>query len=76
MIIAVRTVLVAVLKLLHILSKALFAFFAGKGHLEGLFEVVLLGFGVAFGAVEPLATARGADGDLGVEDVFAGDMLV
>ena len=35
-----------------------------------------LGFGVAFGAVEPLAAAGRADGDLGIEDVFAYRVLV
>lgn len=32
---------------------------------------MLLGLGVALCAVEPFVAAGGADGDLGVEDVFA-----
>lgn len=70
-VVAVRAVLVAVFEFGHVFAETLFTFLACKGHFHGLFESVVLGFGVAFGAVEPLFAARGADGDLGVEDVFA-----
>lgn len=53
MVVAVGAVLVALVKLLDVLAEALFAFLAGKDHFEGGFQSVGLGFGVAFGAVEP-----------------------
>jgi len=56
-----RAVLIAVVEFRHILPEALFALFAGEDHFGGLFEAVRLGFGVAFGAVEPLFAAGGAD---------------
>lgn len=71
-VVAVRAVFVALVKLGHVFAEALFAFLAREDHLGGLFEVVGLGVGVALRAVEPLAAAGGADGDLGVEDVLAG----
>lgn len=76
MVVAVRAVLVAVLVFAHILPEDFLALFAGKDHFHGLFEGVCLLFGVAFGAVEPLFAARGANRDLGVENVFAGVVLV
>ncbi len=71
MVVAVRAVLVAILKLLHVLPEALLALFAREGHVHGLFELVRLRVGVALRAIEPLPAAGRADGDLGVEDVFA-----
>ncbi|KAK1835171.1 hypothetical protein QBC39DRAFT_423754 [Podospora conica] len=53
-IVAVRAVLVGLLKLLGILAETLFALFARKRHLGGLEESVLLRLGVALDAVEPL----------------------
>lgn len=70
-VVAVRAVLVAVLELVHILTKALFALFARKDHFHGLLQVVVLCLGMALGAVEPLLAAGRADGHLCVEDVFA-----
>ena len=64
-IIAVGTVLVTLLELLHVFSKAFLALLAGEGHFESLFERVRLAFGMALRAVEPLPAAWGADGDLG-----------
>ncbi len=73
MIVAVRAVLVALVVLGHVLAKRLLALLAEEGHLGRLRERVGLRLGVALGAVIPLLAARGADGDLGVEDVFAGE---
>lgn len=54
-VVAVRTVLVALLELLNILAESLFALFAGEYHFEGGLEVVCFGLSVAFCAVEPFA---------------------
>lgn len=72
MIIAMRTVLIALFELLHVFAEDFAAFLAREDHFEGLFEVVgWLLLRVAFGTVEPLSAAGAADRDLGVEDVFA-----
>lgn len=70
-VVAVRAVLVALLKLLGVLAEALLALLARKRHFGGLGKRVVLGFGMAFGTVEPLLAAGTADRDLGVEDVLA-----
>lgn len=54
-----------------VFSEALLAFLAGEDHLVLLLELVVGVLCVAFGAVEPLLAARSANGDLGVENVFA-----
>lgn len=54
-VVAVRAVFIAVLKLLRVFAKALFALFAGKGHVVRLEKGVLLLLGMAVGTVEPLA---------------------
>ena len=72
-VIAVRAVLVAILELLRVLAEALLALLAREGHVEFLEQGVRFAVGVALGAVEPFAAAGGADRDLGVEDVFAGE---
>lgn len=72
MIVTMRAVLVTVLVLAHIFTEHFLAFFAREDHFHGLFEGVGFLFGVAFGAVEPLLAAGGADRDLRVENVFAG----
>ena len=71
-VVAVGTVLVALLVIAHVLAERLLALLAEEGHLGRFAEAVVLGLGVALGAVEPLFAAGGADGDLGVENVFAG----
>jgi hypothetical protein len=72
-VVAVRAVLVALVELFHIFAKDLSALFACENHLGRAFELMVLLLSVAFCAVEPLPAAGRADGDLGVEDVFAGD---
>lgn len=52
-VIAVRAVFVGLFELGGILSEALLALFAGKGHLEGLHERVGFLLGVALDAVKP-----------------------
>lgn len=52
-VIAVRAVLVGLLKFLRILAEALLALLARERHLEGLLELVRLLLVVAVGAVEP-----------------------
>ena len=71
-VIAVRTVLVALFILAHVLSECLFALFADKGHLCRLCERMRLVLCMAFGAVVPLLAAGSTYRDLCVEDVFAG----
>lgn len=73
MVIAVRTILVALVPLLRVLSKALAALFAREGDLEALQQRVRLGLAVTGAAVEPFLAAGAAQGDLGVENVFAGE---
>jgi hypothetical protein len=70
-IVAVRTILIAVLEFIHVLAEALLALLARKNHLHCLLERVGLRFGVALRTVEPLLAAGRADGHLGVENVFA-----
>ena len=62
---------VPVLELAGVLAEGLFALFADKDHLEALQQRVVSRLLVALCAVEPLLAAWRADGDLGVEDVFA-----
>jgi hypothetical protein len=54
-VVAVWAILVTLVKLLDILAESLFALFACKDHFEGGLEVVCLGLGVAFCAIEPFA---------------------
>lgn len=63
---------VRLFKLFGVLAEALLALFAGKGHVKGLHQRMLLAFGVALGTVEPLLAAWRSNGDLSVEDVLAG----
>lgn len=63
-IVAMRTILIALIILSHILSESLFALFADEHHLSSLCEWMFLCLCVAFGAVVPLLAARGSDGDL------------
>jgi hypothetical protein len=52
-VVAVRAVLIGLLKLLSVLAEALFALLACECHVEFLQQRVVLGFFVAFNAVEP-----------------------
>ena len=70
-IIAVWTILVALLVVCHVLAKRLFALFACKRHLCCLLQSVVLRFCVALCAVEPLLAAWRAYRHLGVQDMFA-----
>jgi hypothetical protein len=54
-IVAMRAVLIALVKLLGVLAKGLFAFLAGKGDLEAFEEGMAFRLFVAVGAIEPLA---------------------
>jgi hypothetical protein len=65
-----RAVFVGLLEGPGVLTEGLAAFLADEGHIEALEEWVVFGFVMAFGTVEPFAAARGADGDLCVEDVI------
>ena len=60
------TVLVALLKLFHILPEGLLTLLASERHFERLFQIVILRVGVALRTVEPLSAAWRANGDLGV----------
>ena len=71
MIVTVRTELVTLLKLPGVLPEGLFALLADEGHVILSMERMVLRLLVAFGAVEPLAAAGRADGNLCVENVLA-----
>lgn len=71
MIIAVRTVFIAFFVNSHIFPESLFAFLAHEGHFRRFSEWMGFGFSVTFSAIKPLLAARSADGDLGVQDMFA-----
>lgn len=70
-IIAVRTVLIRLLKEQRVLPKHFLAFFARKHQLIGLFKRVVLHFVVAVRALEPFLAAGRSDGRLDVQDVLA-----
>ena len=70
-VITMRTVLVALVVLGHVLPESLLALLAHEHHLHRLRQLVRLRFRVTFRAVEPLLAARRADGDLRVQDVLA-----
>lgn len=71
-IIAMWTELVALIVVGHVFAECLFAFLAEEVHLHRLLQLVVLRLRVTFGAVEPLFATWSADGDLRVQDVFAG----
>jgi hypothetical protein len=56
-----------------VFAKDLLALLAGKDHLVHLLQLVIGLLRVAFRAIEPLLAARGANGDLGVQNVLAHD---
>lgn len=60
------------LKLRNVLPETLLALLTRKCHLDTLFESMRFLLSVTFSAVEPFLAARGANGDLCVENVFAG----
>ena len=66
-----RAKFVSILKLTHVFTKYVLAFFAGHHNFLVLQYFVVLLFFVALWAVEPLFTANGADLYLSVSDVFA-----
>ncbi len=72
MIIAMWAELVALLVVGHVFAECLFAFLAQEVHLHRLLELVVLRLRVALGAIEPLLATWSADGDLCVQNVFAG----
>lgn len=57
--------------LLCIFSEAFFTLLARECHVEALRQGMLLALLMALCTIKPLAATRGADGDLGVEDMFA-----
>lgn len=63
-IIAMRTILITLIILSHVLSESFFALFADEDHLSSLCEWMGLCLCMAFGAVVPLLAARSSDGDL------------
>ena len=71
MVVAVGTVLVALVVFLHVLAEGLLALLAHEDHLGGLPQTMVLRFSMALGAVEPLPAAWGTYSDLRVQDVFA-----
>lgn len=71
-VVTMRTVLVALLVIRHVLAERLLALLAHENHLVVLPQTVVLRFSMAFRAVEPLPAARSAYGDLRVQYVLAG----
>ena len=70
-VVTVRAVLVGLLELFDLLAEHLSALLADDDHFGRLFQLMILGFFVALGAVEPLSTAGSSNGALGVQDVLA-----
>jgi hypothetical protein len=70
-VIAMRTILVALFVRRHILAERLLALLAHKRHLRRSGKVVGLRLGMALGTVKPLLATWCADGDLGVQNVLA-----
>jgi hypothetical protein len=76
-VVAVRAILVALVKLLNIFAESLFALFASKDHFECWLEVVCLGLGMAFCTIEPFAACcrwRVSDGICGETEVDRRDL--
>ena len=71
MVVTVWAILVALVIVGHVLAERLLALLAQEGHLRRPLEPVVLRLRMALRAVEPLLAARGADGDLRVQNVFA-----
>jgi len=67
---------IRVFELVAAFSEALLALLTGKGHLLALLQGMLLRLAMAFCAVEPLSATWGADGNLSIEDVFAGSVVL
>jgi hypothetical protein len=66
-----RAVLVTLVISRHVFSERLLALLTRERHLVHLAQRVILRLRVTLRAVEPLPAARGADGDLSIEDMFA-----
>jgi hypothetical protein len=71
MIITMRAVFVALFVDCHVLAESLLTLFADESHFRCPSKWVCLCLCMAFRTVEPLLATRGADGDLGIQDVFA-----
>ena len=71
MIVASGAVFVSFLELFDLFAENFLTFLASKDHLSCPFELVVLSFVVALGAVEPFPAAGCSDGDLGVEYMLA-----
>jgi hypothetical protein len=74
-IIACRTVFVALLVRGHILPESLLALFTEKYHLHRLPKWMIFRFSMAFCAIEPFATTWRADGHLGIQDVLTENLF-
>lgn len=72
MIIAMRTVFIALLIACHVFPERLLALLANERHLRRLPQLVRLSLGMTLGTVIPLLAARCTYGYLGVKDVLAG----
>ena len=72
-IIAVGAELVSLLEFTDILAEYFLALLACKYHFGGSFQFVVITHGllVALGAIKPSLAAGGADGNLGVQNMFA-----
>ena len=55
----------------HVFAEYLLANFAGKDHFNSLLELMITGFVVTVGTVVPFLAARGTDGSLDIQNMFA-----
>jgi hypothetical protein len=75
MIIAMWAVFVALFVDCHILAESLLTLFANERHLRRPRKWMCLCLGVTFRTVEPLFATGGADRHLGIQDVFANELI-
>lgn len=71
-VIAVRAVLVTFLVVHHVFPERFLAFLAHEGHLVRLPQPMVLAFSMTFGAIEPLLATWSSNGNLSVQNMFAG----
>ena len=71
-VIAVRAVLVTFLVVHHIFPERFLAFLAHEGHFVRLPQPMVLIFSMALGAIEPLLATWSSNGNLSIQDMFAG----
>ena len=74
-VVTVWTILVSLVKVLHIFTKDLSALFAGKNHLYGLSDLMIWHFCVTFCTVKPPFTARCTNRNLKIAKLWNGLLI-